>query len=228
MSSIWSRNLYNKLKLQKSKKISELSVNDNCSTQKELLRREGEEKLLIIHDHEDKIIELQKIISENILLLNSTDGMIQEEKNCIMNMSKEFEETQHITVNVIQEHGKFKSVDHMMAIKKMYEELKKNTVDETTVVHKEFGKIIDTYIHKNNNNNNNIDDSSIEEKSITSFEGNESILSNNDSNSDTVLKDIDYNSININGNSNINNSYDIARKSIHRITDRLKQKIALD
>ena len=56
---------------------------------------------------------------------------------------------------------------------------------------------------------------------MNSYEGDESIVSNNEFNNDAILKNIDF-------NSPINNSYDIARKSILRISDKLKQKIRLD
>lgn len=144
MSSTWSINLYKKLIVKKSKKVSECIIRDSRNTQKELLQREGEAKISKIHEHEDKIIELQKIISENVILLNSTDSMIQEEEYCLRNISKELEETQQMTLRVIQEHGKYRNVDHMMAIRKQYEDLKKNTVDETIAVHKDFGK---DYLH---------------------------------------------------------------------------------
>ena len=207
MKSTWSSRLYNALNIKKSKSVASNESLRNIQNKRQQLLFETEEKREKIHDYEGKIMELQKIVLDNRSDLENTATALLQEELFIDNLSKEYEETLQKISTVIQEHNKYKNVDHLMGVRKMYEDLRKVALEKSS--------------------QGFFDDSSVEEKSMNSYDASESLGFDDASEETATLKDVD-NASQHNTNSNINNTYDVARTSINRIANKFKKKLTLE
>ena len=139
MASKWSNRLFKKVTLKKCTLLTSKEISQNLNNNKQTMILEAESNLKQIYEVEGKIMELQKIISENEITMNDTDNMIRQEELSIENLSEEMEEKMQMLESVKQDHLNYKNVDHMMAVRKMYEDLKRDAVDHTSIK-KEHGK----------------------------------------------------------------------------------------
>jgi len=229
MASTWSNRLFKKVTLKKCTNLTSKEINVNANNNKQTIILEAETRRKQIYEIEGKIMELQKIISENEITMNDTDNMIRQEELSIENLSEEMEEKMEMLESVKQDHKNYKNVDHMMAVRKMYEDLKRDAVDHTTIK-KEYGKRnYKLFYITLNNSSHYLDDSSVEEKSMASYEDTSGF--DNDTDETPATLHIDYDTISLhdnNSNINMNNTYANASRSIHRIADKLKKKVTLE
>lgn len=201
MSCTWSSRLYKKRVNEKFTAAAVKERSEEMIIKRQTLLLESETKRKLIHDYEGKIVELQGSLSENKIAINQAISTIQQDKILMDNLSEEYENKLEMIASVIQEHYKYKNVDHMMSVRKMYEDMKRDAVDHTV--------------------NKNLDDSTVdEEKSMTSYDDN--TLDNDINEESETVKNFDYDI------ASMKNTYDIASRSIHRIADKLKKKVMIE